>query len=395
MDALQEWLTKIESSHPVKWDLGLERVGQVARSLDVLTPAPLVFLVAGTNGKGSVCTLLARFLEKLGYKTGLSTSPHLMRFNERIVVDGHEAGDAEIVAAFEAVDQARGTVSLTYFEYACLASLWLFKRQQVDACVLEIGLGGRLDAMNIVEPDVAIVTRIAMDHQDWLGDTLDKIATEKAGIFREGKPAIIGSSQAPRALYEKAQSIAAQVFSYDRDYSLSLEDGLFRGVDKQGDAVSLAAKLPGPVTPEAVATALQALYCAGIHPHDNLLAGMDVQIPGRFQVVGQGPRTVLDVAHNPDAVDHLVKQMTALDVKGKITVVLGLFRDKDMVAIINLLAGIVDEWHFVSLDADRGRPASELAVCLYERQKREGRCYDSVITGYQAAMAEAGQDDCL
>lgn len=215
---LADWLQRIEQQHPVKWDLGLARVSEVGRRLGVLSPAPLVFLVAGTNGKGSTCEYITQLCRARHLKVGKSTSPHLLRFNERIEIDGEPASDALICGAFEAIDQARAEISLTYFEYGTLAALVIFKQLAVDVAVLEIGLGGRLDAMNIVDPDVSVITRIALDHQSWLGDTRELIGAEKAGILRAGIPCVLVDRAPPISILEQAKALQVPLYALGAEF---------------------------------------------------------------------------------------------------------------------------------------------------------------------------------
>ncbi|MBD3647585.1 MAG: bifunctional tetrahydrofolate synthase/dihydrofolate synthase, partial [Pseudomonadales bacterium] len=240
---LADWLRRIEGLHPRSWDLGLDRVGEVADRLGVRSPAPRIFLVAGTNGKGSVCTLIANLCRSMGLTAGLTTSPHLLRFNERIVVNGREATDAEICEAFATIDEARGEISLTYFEFAALAAFLIFRRHAVDVAVLEVGLGGRLDAMNIVEPDVSVITRIALDHQNWLGDTREQIAIEKAGIMRSARPCILGDPDMPGSLMEQADRVGCRLHRIDEDFVLDGR-GSFRRIREPAVTVS---GLPEPI----------------------------------------------------------------------------------------------------------------------------------------------------
>ena len=210
MRTLAEWLTLQESVHPQSIDMGLERVGRVAQALGVAAPAFPVLTVAGTNGKGSVVAHLEALLEALGVHTGIFTSPHLVRYNERIRVRGSEVSDAQLIAAFERIEAARGATTLTFFEYNTLAALLIFARARIEAAVLEVGLGGRLDATNLLDADVAVLASVGFDHREWLGDTLELIGAEKAGIFRAGRPAVLGTPQMPASVYEAISRVAAQ-----------------------------------------------------------------------------------------------------------------------------------------------------------------------------------------
>lgn len=398
---LSQWLDRIQSLHPVKWDLGLKRVHKVAQRMDVLCPAKLAFLVAGTNGKGSTCAVLARYLQDMGYKTGLSMSPHLLEFNERILIDSVPATDEMIVSAFKTIDSLRGEISLTYFEFSTLATLLIFKQQKVDACVLEIGLGGRLDAMNIVNPDVAIVTRVALDHQDWLGDTVDKIAKEKAGIFRAQVPAVIGSEEAPDSLMVEAQRLGAKVFSRGTDFFV-LENPHgwdFCGTDLSGDKKKFTS-LPSPSLPvDSHGTAIQALLSAGILPDEQVLRECRITLPGRFQVLPANnmtnATTILDVCHNLDAADYLVSRIKKMRIKGRIFVVMGIFKDKDCISIVKSLNAIADAWIFADIGDDRGESGGNLKGFLWDCLKIESVNYDKVDVAYQKALEDSEPGDMI
>lgn len=398
---LSQWLDRIQSLHPVKWDLGLKRVREVAHRMDVLCPAKLVFLVAGTNGKGSTCAVLARYLQEMGYKTGLSMSPHLLEFNERILVDSEPATDEMILSAFKAIDSLRSEISLTYFEFSTLAALLIFKQQRVDACVLEIGLGGRLDAMNIVNPDVAIVTRVALDHQDWLGDTVEKIAKEKAGIFRAQIPAVIGSEEVPDSLLAEAQRLDAKVFSRGTDFFVrENKNGWdFCGTDLSGDKKKFTC-LPSPSLPvDSHGTAIQALLSAGILPDQRILRECRVALSGRFQVLPASTEinatTILDVCHNLDAADYLVSRIKKMQVKGRILVVMAIFKDKDCIPIIKSLSTIASGWFFADIGDDRGESGGNLKAFLWDCLKIESVNYDRVDVAYQKALADSEPGDMI
>lgn len=235
--SLADWLSYLEQLHPTAIDMGLERVRVVADRLGLTRPAPKVITVTGTNGKGSTCTFLAALLSGQGLRVGVYSSPHLLRYNERVRIAGEQAGDDQLCVAFEAVEQARGEVSLTYFEMGTLAAFWLFERAQLDAAVLEVGLGGRLDAVNLVDADVAVITNVGLDHAEWLGTTRDSVATEKAGIMRTGRPVVCGDLQPPLPLLQRARQLGAPLSLRGRDYDLAVTDQGWdwRGIDAQGE----------------------------------------------------------------------------------------------------------------------------------------------------------------
>ena len=219
--SLADWLARLEKLHPKDIDMGLGRVGQVAGRLGVLKPAPLVFTVTGTNGKGSTCATLGSLLQCAGLRTGVYSSPHLLHYNERVTINGQQASDAELCEAFGAVEAARDDISLTYFEFGTLAALWLFQRAGLDAVVLEVGLGGRLDAVNVVDADIAVVTSIGLDHQEFLGNSRESVAFEKAGIIRAGRPVVSGETDLPDTFMAEVQRLDARLLLLDRDYHWS------------------------------------------------------------------------------------------------------------------------------------------------------------------------------
>jgi len=346
-ESLEAWLEKISEVHPVGWDLGLERVGTVARRLEVLKPASKVVLVAGTNGKGSTCEYLSAICLAAGLRVGKSTSPHLFRFNERICVDGEPVTDAEIVAAFEQIDRARGETSLTYFEFATLASLWIFKQAGLDLAVLEIGLGGRLDAMNIVDPDLAVITSISMDHESWLGDNREAIGREKAGILRSQVPCVLADPEPPLSVLEEAERLAVP---------------LHRVTDKDLPDQSLGLQLPAL----SYVAAVQAAGLMGINlskPEQKRIA-RDTGLLGRRTWIDWRCPVLLDVAHNPAAAEHLA-EFIRRDLKGRrIHVVSGMYADKDIDGVYSCLVPLVESWHLVDLDEQRAASAAALASHL-------------------------------
>ncbi|MEE4661273.1 MAG: Mur ligase family protein, partial [Halieaceae bacterium] len=291
--SLDAWLDYLLTLHPRNIELGLERVASVAERLALLTPAPTVVTVAGTNGKGTTTTLVEALALHAGKRVGVYTSPHLLRYNERIRVNGLPVDDRQIVAAFEVIEAARGAVPLTFFEFGTLAALQVFAAQPLDVVVLEVGLGGRLDATNIVDPDIAVITSIALDHQEWLGDTREAIGAEKAGILRTGVPAIIADRDPPDSVLQRAAELQCPVERWSDRFQSPLQNGL---------------------RPENVFAALAVARRLGIHPGDaaaEVLAG--VTVPGRLQRTSlQGRPVVLDVAHNPHAAAHLANNLDGM-----------------------------------------------------------------------------------
>jgi dihydrofolate synthase/folylpolyglutamate synthase len=368
MSALAAWLARQEKSHPSSIDLGLARVSEVARRLGLLTPAHRVITVGGTNGKGSTVAFIDAVLRAMGHRVGRFTSPHLARYNERICIDGNEADDDELVASFERIDAARGEITLTFFEYNALAALDLFARARVDYAVLEVGLGGRLDATNIIDADVSVVTSIGIDHVDWLGHTADEIGREKAGIFRAGRPAVLGSSDMPRSVFDAIEAIGSVAVIPGRDYRTRVRPD---GWDFEARGVRLE-NLPPPALagtqqPGNAATALAALVSAGLGArleHEVVARALrTVHIRGRFQVVPGEVEWVLDVAHNVPAAEGLRANLASLPPRRTVAVC-GVLGDKDIAGILAVLAPAIDSWVLTTLEGARAVPASEIAARL-------------------------------
>lgn len=363
-DALADWLEWLERLHPRAIDLGLERVGRVARALGVDRPRVPVLTVAGTNGKGSVCAMLEAILAAEGVRVGVYTSPHLRRFNERVRIAGEHATDGALCEAFARVERARAETSLTAFEFATLAALDLFARAGVDCLVLEVGLGGRLDATNIVDPDVAIVTSVGLDHAEWLGSDLDAIAREKAGIARAGRPLVCGEAAPPAGLLEAAAALGARVVRPGAGFGFArAADGTWRwrSADAAWEALPPPA-LEGGYQVGNAATALAALVAAGYRPaRDALAAGLrGARVPGRFEVRAGAVETVLDVAHNPAAAAMLGATLAARPCRGRTLAVLAMYADKDAAGVVATLSAVIDAWLVAGLPGPRGRPAGEL-----------------------------------
>ncbi|HYQ55608.1 MAG TPA: bifunctional tetrahydrofolate synthase/dihydrofolate synthase [Pseudomonas sp.] len=398
---LGEWLAYLEQLHPSAIDMGLERSQQVLARLALGKLAPRVVTVTGTNGKGSTCAFVASLLRAQGLRVGVYSSPHLLRYNERVLLDGQEASDAQLCEAFAAVEAARGDISLTYFEMGTLAAFWLFHRSGLDAVVLEVGLGGRLDTVNVVDADLALVTSIGVDHVDYLGDTRELVAFEKAGIFRQGKPALCGDLDPPQPLLDKALELAAPLFLRGRDFDLaSAESGWhWRGTTAEGVQVELR-DLPLLDLPMENATlALQAYLLMGL-PWDAgqiRQALLDTRITGRLDrrmVNWQGKRIelLLDVGHNPHAAEYLARRLSAQPLKGRRLAVFGLLADKDLGGVLEPLQGLVDEWAVAPLQTPRSRPAAELAGALTNLGVAV-KSYASVDAALEGQCAQATADD--
>ncbi|CAM3822762.1 Bifunctional protein FolC [Pseudomonas reidholzensis] len=398
---LGEWLAYLEQLHPSAIDMGLERSQQVAQRLGLGRLAPRVVTVTGTNGKGSTCAFVASLLQAQGLRVGVYSSPHLLRYNERVRIDGVDASDERLCEAFAAVEVARGETSLTYFEMGTLAAFWLFQQSALDAVVLEVGLGGRLDTVNVVDADLALVTSIGVDHVDYLGDSRESVAFEKAGIFRQGKPALCGDLDPPQPLLDKARELACPLFLRGREFDLAIGDSHWQWSGRQLDGTPVALPdLPLLDLPmENAALALQAYLLMGL-PWDAAQvrqALLDTRITGRLDrrvLNWQGKRVelLLDVGHNPHAAEYLARRLAARPPQGKRLAVFGLLADKDLDGVIAPLQGLVADWAVAPLDTPRSRPAAELATALTNHGAAV-KSYPSVEAALAGQCAQATADD--
>lgn len=361
--SLADWLGWLEQSHPKEIDLGLDRIRQVAARLDLLAPHAKVITVAGTNGKGSCVTATAGLLQSANFNVGVYTSPHLLHYAERIQLNGKPVADELICAAFEKIADACESsvndftqISLTYFEYGTLAALEIFKQHHVDYMVLEVGLGGRLDAVNIIDADVALITSIAIDHQDWLGDNREVIGREKAGILREQQLFVCADQDPPQSIVDLATQLDTKAYFIERDFSFSLREKYWQwqGKSAQDNPIQLpdmrAPHLPLP----SVAAALQAIQLLGVEltPEQIEQTLLNLRLAGRFQKIAyQGREFILDVAHNPAATEYFAKRLAAESVLGKTFAITAMMSDKDRVASLANLVDLVDEWFLLDLSA--------------------------------------------
>ncbi|MCA1799257.1 MAG: bifunctional tetrahydrofolate synthase/dihydrofolate synthase [Xanthomonadaceae bacterium] len=397
---LTEWLAWQERLHPQAIDLGLERVAVVRDALGLAQPPYRVITVGGTNGKGSCAAWLTALLRAAGHRVGTFTSPHLIEYNERIVVDGVDAGDAELCEAFEAVDRARGDESLTYFEFGALAALHHFRESGCTVVVLEVGMGGRLDATNTLDADAAVVVSVGIDHTEWLGDDREAIGYEKAGIFRSGRPAVCGDPNPPRSLLDHVERIGAHLVLTGRHYGHTVHgDGSwdFRGLNTEYTDLPQP-NLPGFMQYGNAATALAALDAVpDLFPPDRdaVARGLvSARLRGRFERLSDTPRIVLDVAHNPDGARMLARQLAAEPVSGRRLAVCAMFADKQVEATLAALDAEVDHWLLAGLEGPRAATGAELAA----RAGRAGlhgsieACID-VPTALARARALAAPDD--
>ncbi|HEY6455078.1 MAG TPA: bifunctional tetrahydrofolate synthase/dihydrofolate synthase [Steroidobacteraceae bacterium] len=373
---LAQWLALQEQVHARAIDLGLGRVGSVARTLGVDRPAHWVVTVGGTNGKGSTVATLEALLLALGLRVGTLTSPHLLRYNERIHLEGREATDAQLIDAFERIEAARGSTTLTFFEYNTLAALVLFADRKMDVAVLEVGLGGRLDAVNLVDADVSVLCSVGFDHRDWLGDTLDAIGAEKAGIFRAHRPAVLGTPQLPRSVYAAIEQLGARAVVAERHFSWHIDPDSWTYRGLHGQIAGLPApQLAGAIQYRNAATALAAVESlarsagpdwrsAPLRRQLIAAALSRVELAGRFQVIAGPVEWILDVSHNEPAAQTLKANLAQRPVAGRTLAVCGILVDKDAGEIARVLARSAEIWIACALPGPRGGTAEDLAARL-------------------------------
>ena len=400
MKTLDDWLAHCEQLHPKTIDMGLDRVRAVAERMGLRFDCP-VFTVAGTNGKGSTCAMLEAILTQAGFRTGLFTSPHLVRFEERCRIRGQNVDASDLVAAFARVESARAEISLTYFEFTTLAILDTLARAGLDAVILEVGLGGRLDAVNIIDTDCAIITSIDIDHAELLGDTREKIGFEKAGILRTGRPAIVSDPVPPQSVIDRATEIGADLWLLGRDFNSSgdkqqwawagrgrryagLAHPALRGANQLINASGVLAALTAmrqqlPVTAQAVRNGL----------------GL-VDLPGRFQVVPGQPALVLDVAHNPHSVAALALNLDAMGFYPTTHAVFGAMADKDLTPMLQRMNPLVDRWYFADLPTPRAASGAALQAAwqaLTQRKDASSAVFSQPLDALHAAAAKAQAAD--
>ena len=394
---LSDWLAWLETLSPQEIDLGLDRVNRV---LDRLSPGrpQTVFHVAGTNGKGSSVAMLGALLGKSDARVGLYTSPHITRYNERIRVDGEEATDEQIIAAFERVEVARNNEALTYFEYGTIAALLVFAELQVDVAILEVGMGGRLDAVNAIEPDVCLITNIALDHCDWLGADIEAIALEKAGIMRPRKPIVFASRDLPRTILDRARDVNADLLALgpDFDWSSDRMHWSWQGRMRNLDDLALPG-LAGEHQLDNAAAVLALLEAAGF---DELLrvdlvneSFASLQLEGRLQRIDAECHWLLDVAHNPAAASALAAALGAQKRAGQTVAILAMLDDKDVEGVVGPLASQIDHWIAVGADSPRSIAAGELARRVANFSNAPCLVADSIEIAMLRAQGLATADD--
>ncbi|AMJ57482.1 MULTISPECIES: bifunctional tetrahydrofolate synthase/dihydrofolate synthase [Stenotrophomonas] len=394
---LEQWLAHIEQQHPQSIAMGLERVREVAERMQLGQPAAHCIVVGGTNGKGSTVAFIEAIARAAEWKVGAYTSPHLLRYNERVRIDGQDVDDASLVAGFNAVEDARGDTPLTYFEYGTLCALWLFQQAGLDLAVLEVGLGGRLDAVNIIDADVAVITTVDIDHADWLGNDREAIGEEKAGIIRGWKPVILGEIDPPSSVLRRAYVLGANAIRFGSDFfAEDIDSELWRWRD-----VSFRLELPqpalwAPIQRNNAATAVAALRALDKPvPRAAWAQGVaDARVVGRLQRFQRnGVDVLLDVGHNPQAAAALAAALKAEPAAGRTLAVYAALADKDAAGVVDALQGQVDGWFLAGLEGARGQTAAQLRERLAGTGASTADLSASVAQALQAALGQARQGD--
>jgi dihydrofolate synthase/folylpolyglutamate synthase len=395
--SLAEWLSYIEQQHPATIDMGLERVRAVATAMGLGQPAPHTIVVGGTNGKGSTVAFIEAIARAAGWKVGAYTSPHLLRYNERVRIDGEDASDAALIAAFNAIEDARGNTTLTYFEYGTLAALHLFAQAGLDLAVLEVGLGGRLDAVNIVDADVAVITTVDIDHADWLGEDREAIGVEKAGIIRGWKPVILGETDPPSSVLARAYLLGANAIRGGSDFFADTIDAQHWSWRDVGFRIELPMPaLRGPIQLRNAASAIAALRALDKPlPRAAIVEGVaQARIRGRLQAFERdGVEVLVDVGHNPQAARELAAALKAATITGRTVAVFAALQDKDAVGVVEALADRVDGWHLAGLEGARAQSATALLARLAGTAAAAAATHDDVDTALQQALSAAQAGD--
>ncbi len=389
----------METLHPREVELGLARVAEVRDRLDLAQPAFAIITVAGTNGKGSTVAMLEHVLHAAGYRVGAYTSPHLLDYNERVHIATEAVSDADLCAAFERVEVARADTPLTYFEFGTLAALGHFRQQNLDIAILEVGLGGRLDAVNAWDADVAIVTSVGIDHTEWLGPDRESIGREKAGIYRAQRCAICGDPEPPRSLIEVAEQAGAHLLCVNRDFDFERlpESWIWRALDKMHAGLPYPA-MRGDYQLYNAACVIMALSCLAARfpvKMADIRAGLlNAVLPGRFQTLPGRPVRVLDVAHNAQAAKALAHTLSAQVVPGRTIAVCGMLHDKPIVEVLRILVPLVSSWHVAGLPGTRGTSTEDMRAALAAAGVSEGvGLHEDIEQAYAAALAEANEND--
>jgi dihydrofolate synthase/folylpolyglutamate synthase len=401
--SLTGWLNYIEALHPKAIAMGLERVNEVKRRMAMEPPFPVI-TIGGTNGKGSTCAMLERIYHSAGYRTGCYTSPHFLRYNERVRIGCREVEDRRLLDAFAAVERARHadgeSVPLTYFEFGTLAAMWLFMQADIDVLVFEVGLGGRLDAVNAFDPACAVVTSVDLDHMDFLGNDRESIGFEKAGIYRTSIPAICGDTDPPASLLAYADRIKARLLRNGKDFRFVAEDlgWAYLGIESEMHGLPSPA-LTGDFQRQNAACVLAAVEA--MEPRlpvsrEHIEAGLrSVKLAGRFQQRAARPDVILDVAHNPQAAQALADNLRQTPSDGRTLAVFAMLADKDIAGVIDAVRAEIDCWYIAGISNVRGADARYIAALMREHDVYTNTvaCFADVASAYRQACLDASEND--
>ena len=400
-DTVNEWLEWQQTVHPLNIDFKLERILSVYEKLDVAKVAEKIITVAGTNGKGSTVSFLESILCKNNINVGTFTSPHILKYNERIKINGKEIDDESLLNVFELIDQKRGNTTLTYFEFATLSAFYLFSKADLDVVVLEVGLGGRLDATNIIDSDVSIITSIGIDHTEFLGDTIDSIALEKAGVMRPFKKCIFAQENPPSVLYKYSKNKSVNLLTHNNDYTVNRYSDSWSIVSKAIEIHDIPnLKMIGDYQynyATASVIALNDILPEALSDQELLKNALcDTLIPGRFQYLQHSPDIILDVAHNEDAAKSLATNIKRLGYKN-IHVVLGILADKDVYSIVKPFSLLVNHWHIGTISSERGMNAQEIKFRIKSlfKNKFSIETYDTISAAYHRAVNQQDDDTLI
>jgi dihydrofolate synthase/folylpolyglutamate synthase len=396
---LEEWLNWQETLQPEEIKLGLDRISQVLTRLELTKPNYTLITVAGTNGKGSSVAMLQSILMEAGYQIGTYTSPHLLRYNERIQINGQPIDDHSLCESFERIDQARGEILLTYFEFGTLAAIDIFQRAGIQIAAMEVGLGGRLDAVNVLDADVALITSIDIDHEKWLGNDRESIAREKAGILRAGRVAICADPEPPRALLDCALQVGATLYCLGRDFNAEIVGDHWRWGGVNGDKMLLPRPaLRGDFQVNNAAGVLAVLEQLegnvleqGLLSDEVISRGLtQASLPGRFQIIADKAVKILDVAHNPQGARVLAENLAQLACSGQTRAVFAMLADKDIPAVITAMSGLVDYWYLASLPVPRAASADQIQGYLTGQRTK---IFGDVPSAFRAAVKDSDPTD--
>ena len=402
IESLDSWLEYIESLHRFEIEFGLERVSSVFNTLFPDNLSSKVIIVGGTNGKGTTCSFLESILLASGYSCGKNTSPHINRFNERIFINGAESSDEEIIRAFQQVELARKDTLLTYFEFTFLAALTIFEEHKVDYSICEVGMGGRLDAVNILSPEVSIITTIGLDHTEWLGDSLEKISMEKVAISRPNKPCVVGEKHFPRSAKKYLQENQVESFLNDEDFAIDINDDGHWNIKSalpEFEGLNRLPKLDAMHLYQNAACAVLSLIKLDDFHFDlkRVQEGLrNVTVDGRCQILSQEPLIILDVAHNPESVNALSDFIDSRVGQKRKIAVCSMLGDKDISSALEKIIDQIDEWYIAPLTSPRAASVEEIQSTIRDLDKDPiVKQFDSIETAYLTAKKSATKDDCL